>query len=357
MRAGEARDSRLASLAGRRAGARSARLAALVALVSVAAGCGSSSGGGSCSAVLDVGFQVIEYTGGLKAALWYPTTATASTFAYPGAVGIVGSVAQNAGLARCARFPLVIFSHGDGGCGTQSIVLTEELARHGYIVAAPDHADALCSVDGGPSRGPDTASEPPFTAPDRFTDQSYIGRKQDVETLLAFLLDDPGYAVSIDAKHVAIAGHSLGGYTGTALTGGWSSWKDDRFRAALLLSPYIQPFLIQGTIPAVHVPVMYQGGTLDVGVTPFVAVPTGAYALSNPPKYFADLRAATHFEWTNTACVSAPKVADCLSRDPNAQLIVDYGTAFLDQYLKGVDQPLLGSAGDGLAEYRADAGG
>jgi len=38
--------------------------------------------------------------------------------------------------------PLVLFSHGLGGCALQTIFFTEELARHGYVVAAPDHADA-----------------------------------------------------------------------------------------------------------------------------------------------------------------------------------------------------------------------
>ena len=42
------------------------------------------------------------------------------------------------------QWPLILFSHGLDGCGAQSKFLTEALAAHGYIVAAPDHADATC---------------------------------------------------------------------------------------------------------------------------------------------------------------------------------------------------------------------
>ncbi|HXW63895.1 MAG TPA: hypothetical protein VEK74_02335 [Burkholderiaceae bacterium] len=58
-----------------------------------------------------------------------------------------GVLAHDAPATRAcgAAVPLVVFSHGDLGCALQSVTLTEELARNGYVVAAPDHADAtLC---------------------------------------------------------------------------------------------------------------------------------------------------------------------------------------------------------------------
>ncbi len=36
-------------------------------------------------------------------------------------------------------YPLVVFSHGNGGMRLQSLFFTEYLASHGYVVAAPDH--------------------------------------------------------------------------------------------------------------------------------------------------------------------------------------------------------------------------
>src|SRR5271154_6050647 len=46
--------------------------------------------------------------------------------------------------APAAGYPLVVFSHGYGGCNTQSVFLMEALAKAGYLVLAPNHADAHC---------------------------------------------------------------------------------------------------------------------------------------------------------------------------------------------------------------------
>ena len=329
----------------------------LLAAMAMLPGCGASGGAQACASGANVGFRVIEYAPGLRAALWYPSTAPAARASYPGAVGVAGDVAKDAPLGSCGRAPLVVFSHGDGGCGTQSIFLTEELARRGYVVAAPDHADALCSVDGGPNRGPSHGGEPPFTEPDRYTDATYRGRRDDVEALVAFLLGEGSYRGAIDTSRIAIAGHSLGGYTGAGLGGGWESWRDGRFRAALLLSPYVQPYLVQERLQAISIPLMYQGGTLDLGITPFLVGANGAYAKASPPKVLVSFAGAGHFDWTNTTCARFPYVRDCLASVPNAARIVDYGAAFLDRYLRGVDAPLLESGGDGLAVFESDLGG
>ena len=49
-----------------------------------------------------------------------------------------------AGSAPASGFPVVLFSHGFGGCNTQSVFLMEALARSGYFVLAPNHKDAHC---------------------------------------------------------------------------------------------------------------------------------------------------------------------------------------------------------------------
>ena len=51
-------------------------------------------------------------------------------------------------VEACGPFPLVVFSHGFGGCGIPSIFFTETLARQGYVVVRPIIGTALCSVDG-----------------------------------------------------------------------------------------------------------------------------------------------------------------------------------------------------------------
>src|SRR4051812_19688148 len=50
---------------------------------------------------------------------------------------------QPAGRAT-GRWPVVIFSHGLGGCPTQSRFMTKGLAARGYLVIAPFHGDGGC---------------------------------------------------------------------------------------------------------------------------------------------------------------------------------------------------------------------
>lgn len=46
-----------------------------------------------------------------------------------------------------AKFPLLIFSHGLGGNRTQNTIMIEELASHGYVIIAVEHAyDANISI-------------------------------------------------------------------------------------------------------------------------------------------------------------------------------------------------------------------
>jgi predicted dienelactone hydrolase len=333
---------------------------ALVALL----GCGGSGGGGdddggsAACPTLNAGFEIVEYQPGRRAALWYPTTEAAHPYLYPGQTAQLGQVAAGAGVADCARFPLVVFSHGDTGCGTQSIFITEEIARRGYVVIAPDHLDALCSVDGGPARGPDPNPEPGFAEPENWTDQAHVDRRDDVEDATDWALADPDLAPHIDAARLAMMGHSLGGYTALAIVGGWSRWHDPRFQAALLFSPYLTPYLETGALPTrVHVPLMYQGGTADLGVTPYIAGPTraypaGAYDVSNPPKYFAELSGAGHLFWTNFTCAQSASIAACYVDEPDTALLVNYGAAFLDRHLRGASEPLLDS-GPGFATYES----
>src|SRR5262249_42191223 len=140
-----------------------------------------------------------------------------------------------------AHVPLIIFSHGFGGCARQSTFLTKALADDGYLVVAPNHADARC----GELRA-DLRPEAPFRDGNAWSDATYRARHDDIENLLAFLLGHEPYADQIDRGRIAIAGHSLGGYTALGMAGAWPSWKDVRVKAVLALSPYAKPFIDKG---------------------------------------------------------------------------------------------------------------
>src|SRR2546421_2256235 len=82
-----------------------------------------------------VGFQVMSF-GNTRVAVWYPASGAEARYVYSDTMA--GSVLVNGAPDNCTR-PLVVFSHGNGSCGTRYAFITEQLARSGYIVAAPDH--------------------------------------------------------------------------------------------------------------------------------------------------------------------------------------------------------------------------
>lgn len=202
------------------------------------------------------------------------------------------------------KWPLLIFSHGFGGCAKQSEFLTEYLAEKGYIVIAPDHVDARCKEHFGGGRlqslrgGTKDWPEKPFRTPEAWTDKTEADRKDDVIFALESMLDDRQYKNYIDTDHMGLIGHSLGGYTVLGIAGGWKGWKDKRFKAVLALSPYITPYLRNRGLKAIDVPVMYQGGTKDDPITPSIMRRGGAYDLTNAPKYFIEFQGAGHFSFT-----------------------------------------------------------
>jgi uncharacterized protein (TIGR03437 family) len=335
---------------------------------------------------LNAGFQVLSnvsaglsggssYSGALKMAVWYPTSTPGATFSYFGPGGdITGQVALNAPIASCSpQFPLVVFSHGWSGCGTQSVFLTEQLARMGYIIAAPDHEDRGCSVDGSPENLQEVNFVFPlkmFGDPSVWTDRTATYRNVDIETVLNYMLNTWTYKSSINPNAIAMSGHSFGGYTTFAKIGGWDSWLDTRFKAAILYSPYVQAFQYQtpSRIPAPTVPQLYMtGGQADIGIMPFVKGPLpktgqpGAIQQAQFPKYYGELPGtgipASHLAFSNTLCTKAlnagspTSVQSCLNNVTQAQLIVNYSQDFLDRYLMGQTPSKLFSAGAGWNTY------
>jgi len=163
---------------------------------------------------------------------------------------------------------------------------------------------------------------------------------------------DPQLARITDTSRIGAVGHSLGGYAVLGMAGAWPSWKTPEVKAVLAFSPYVAPFIAHGGLARLQVPVMYQGGALDWGMTPSLEGPKGAYALTAPPRFFVKLNGGTHLDWTNLACAGQPDVVACLKARPNAALINRYGIEFLDRYLKGTPGTVLTSPGRGLSAYR-----
>jgi predicted dienelactone hydrolase len=151
---------------------------------------------------------------------------------------------------RKGRFPLIVFSHGNGGIRMQSIFLTEHLASHGYVVVAPDHtgnAAVACLPEGI------------VTINERSSVAAVGDRPDDV----SFLIDemtrqnaDPKSLLhnGLDLDRVGVSGHSFGGVTATIAT------RDKRIKAILPLA---------GAAPAAtffHTPVMLMVADQDMTI-------------------------------------------------------------------------------------------
>jgi predicted dienelactone hydrolase len=325
-------------------------LLAVVLLIPASGQAAPSAADAPALSLFKAGFKVVTFADGRKMALWYPTSDVESNSRY--FLNFGSTLALDGTPSKAGPFPVVVFSHGFGGCGTQSVSFTEELARRGYVVAAPDHKDALCGVDGtGALRVIKT--DELFSRPERWNETTQIDRKNDVLLALQWVLNAAEFGSRIDRNQVGLVGHSLGGYTALGLAGGWTSWRDDRVKAVLLFAPYVAPFLVQQRLRSINVPVMYQAADRDQLVrASSLGDNDGAYGVSNPPKYYVQLHAGGHFEWTNLLCVGKKTVGECLSAKLNVRLSNAYGIAFLDSYLKGRAVPLQRLNGSGLDQYK-----
>jgi predicted dienelactone hydrolase len=227
--------------------------------------------------------------------------------------------------------PLVIFSHGFNGCKTQSKFLMEALAAHGYIVVAPDHKDASCA--GGGLHRPEEG----FARAGNWTADTYRDRFDDIRALYAALKADKGWTGRIDWKRIALAGHSLGGYTVLGVAGGWPKWKLKGIGAVLALSPYCAPLADHGHLGDIKVPVMYQGGTRDTGITPSVKKDGGCFDKTSAPAWFVEFDGVGHFGWTDIEQDAQTRVAD-------------YSIRFLDRALRHATETI--DQEDGVSELR-----
>jgi dienelactone hydrolase len=206
----------------------------------------------------------IEKIAGLDVALWLPVTGS-------------------------GPYPLVLFSHGFGGCKTQSSYLMRALAQNGIMVAAPDHSDNRCGE-------PLSLALPPiFGSPESWSDATFADRRGDLNALRSGLLTHPTLATSFDPARLAVVGHSLGGYTVLALAGARTSWKMTGIAGAVAFAPHTDPFLTGGTPEGISVPVLLEVGEQD-RVTERL---NGVYSKMPSPACQVIYKGARHFAWVD----------------------------------------------------------
>ncbi len=256
--------------------------------------------------------------------VWYPATEVGGEpeARYP----LVGEISFSVGEAvedppaAEGPFPLVIFSHGNTGIRTQSVFLTEALASHGFVVAAPDHV------------GNTAADVVAGTEVDQI--QAAFDRPPDVTLVIDELLarsDTDGDLLGgrVDPERIAMTGHSFGALTSFLLVArGPDGPAEPRIDAIAPIAPVSFP-LSDATLATVVVPTLLVAGSEDtqMPVDPETERPWAL--LGSQVVHRADIEGAGHMAFSHIC-----EISDALSTGGVGELV-----AFLDEFSDGACDP------------------
>ena len=302
--------------------------------------------------------------------VWYPAVPAAGA-ELDSQFGIALSSVRDAPPdPRGGPFPLIAFSHGNGGVRFQSVYLTEHLASHGFVVVAPDHPGNTITDDSAARR------------PEVLRGRPHDVRRAIDAALAASAGADPRLAGMIDGDHVAITGHSYGAYTSLVVAGAGldlaamraacaadpsqllcnavddtltaalaADFADPRIDAAVALAPAGRVAFGATGLAAVRAPIQIQGGTLDDLATPDGEVGPIGDGLPAAGRSLAMITGAGHFSFTDICALyellggETGSLGELVTQGcgPNtipvarAQLASrTLATAFLDRALRGI---------------------
>ena len=244
-----------------------------------------------------------------------------TTHAYDGARAVHG------------KYPLIVLSPGFENPRTTLTSLATELASHGYVVALVGHTyeDSGETLANGqtPSCAICDGSSPTAPSPDDIT----ASRAKDV----SFVIDQLTHAKCawrlselIDKHSIGMAGHSIGG-AATVDT----MIADPRVLAGVNLDGTFFPAPAAGQITRPYL--MMSHGTQD---------PTWIQTYANLGGYkrWLDVVGSNHATFTDIPILAQEaNVPEPPGIDPIRGSVItrEYVTAFFDQSLKGIHQPLL----------------
>ncbi len=275
-----------------------------------------------------------------------------------------------------APYPLVIVSHGYPGSRYMMTYLTENLASKGYVVVAIDHTDSTFA---------DTAS---FfsTLYNRSLDQVFVLNE------IARLNGEDGFLSGlVNADNTAIIGYSMGGYGAlnaagagyngilegflpiiaprTAGNEAYASFVDSRIKAIVVLAPWggdLAAFGMSGigfwdaeALGGITIPSLWIAGDLDdvAGYSAIVGLFDNAV---NSERYLLTYANALHNVAPNPPPATIRNFGDYERYSEPAwderrinNINQHFISAFLDQYLRGVDnsaylQPVVENANEGI---------
>ncbi|SHN39211.1 Platelet-activating factor acetylhydrolase, isoform II [Cryptosporangium aurantiacum] len=256
------------------------------------------------------------------------------------------------------RFPIVLFSPGSGGVRTQNTAWAEELASHGYVVAALDHpydSAAVVLADGR------TIYATIASTGDQDKDEKLsVGwtavRAADLRFVLT-QLDQLGRGETtgpltgrLDTSRVAVTGHSMGG--AAALQ---AARQDRRFDVVIDLDGYPHG----PTSPSLHQPTLALTQALTAGTDPrYLPRLTEVLELSTATTYRLTIPGAAHLTFMDGPLYlpPVPSIVGSLGRTESPRVVAAATLAFLDTTLRHGPGDLAGVLSDygDLSIYRPD---
>jgi len=167
------------------------------------------------------------------------------------------------------RFPVIVFSHGNGSKGDMYKGFTDYWASHGYVVIQPTHVDST-SLGFVTKRDNmrEMYQQMLFVTDSRRQDMSFI-----VDSLEAIEQLVPDLENKLDTTKLVAAGHSMGAATAMIVAGatlvnpmdGYRETSDEtRFKVLLMISdPSTMALMPKDPWQGVRVPTLISTGTKD----------------------------------------------------------------------------------------------
>lgn len=236
---------------------------------------------------------------------------------------------------RQGRYPLVVFSHGNGGSRHQNTFWCDYLASHGYIVVSADHTGnaRVTIINGKPILY--QVAERANSAKDRPLDMSYL-----LDQMIAWNKGaDKRFAGRIDTARVSATGMSFG-----SMTSIWVADQDPRFKAVIAMSG------ARGQHTNLTVPSLRMLGTEDttIGAEGNASI-RDQHARHTGPSFLLELKNGGHFSFTDMFKINknygdgvgrgkrraTGEPFEFTSMEESYKIINSYSIAFLGYYLKG----------------------
>lgn len=261
----------------------------------------------------------------LRVEIWYPATADSASLprdeydmraeAPPDivtrlegvdVVGLPQGAARDAAVELSgAPYPVVLFSHGNGGLRFQNLSLMTHLASHGFVVVSPDHTDDTLWDALAGSLGADTIL---VSFGERVADLPFVGE--------AVVATDGPLAGAADPERWAIMGHSFGGSISLALTEQRAGVEPDaRIRVAVPMTPSstILPLFGYGVTRS-RVPTMLFAAQRDATID-YESEQLAGYERLPVDKILVAVREAGHFSYTDLCRPELQGLATALGED------------------------------------------